>query len=120
MSINCLRLLPNISFPTNSQSIKLQSISVSLFFSRRRPSVVAISSMSYDKELDAAKRAVTLASRLCQARISVPSSPFLSHMPCSALESENFELCDGGSRLISNTHNLACKLNVISDHDFLV
>lgn len=25
-----------------------------------------------------------------------------------------------GNRLISNTHNLACKLNVISDHDFLV
>lgn len=85
MSINCLRTakaplqtfaaVTSISRPRDSsKGIRL----VSVFGRKSSPSFVTlrvVSSMAYEKELDAAKKAASLAARLCQVRLF---SSFLS------------------------------------------
>ncbi|KAJ6996385.1 hypothetical protein NC653_013097 [Populus alba x Populus x berolinensis] len=80
MSINFLSIIakPKITLTTNPFLVS----SPLLFFSNKtktKPSILtAFSSMSYDKELAAAKKAASLAARLCQARsLSLPLPVFL-------------------------------------------
>ncbi|KAG6773450.1 hypothetical protein POTOM_020728 [Populus tomentosa] len=80
MSINFVSIIakPKINITTNPFLVS----SPLLFFSNKtktKPSILtAFSSMSYDKELAAAKKAASLAARLCQARsLSLPLPVFL-------------------------------------------
>lgn len=80
MSINFVSIIakPKITITTNPFLVS----SPLLFFSNKtktKPSILtAFSSMSYDKELAAAKKAASLAARLCQARsLSLPLPAFL-------------------------------------------
>lgn len=80
MSVNFVSIIakPKITITTNPFLVS----SPLLFFSNKtkmKPSILtAFSSMSYDKELAAAKKAASLAARLCQARsLSLPLPVFL-------------------------------------------
>lgn len=77
VTINCWRGVPKIT---------ITKPLVSSLFSKRGSLVVTVaaasfSSMSYDKELAAARKAASLAARLCQASLSLALA-FLSCMPC--------------------------------------
>lgn len=78
MSINCIRTAkaPLQSFASSVRAISKPRDSsnclVSVFGSKSSPSFVTlriVSSMAYEKELDAAKKAASLAARLCQVRV---------------------------------------------------
>jgi hypothetical protein len=76
VTINCLRGVPKITY------LSTPKITITNIFSKRA-SLVAIvaaaasfSSMSYDTELAAAKKAASLAARLCQAPLSLSLSFF--------------------------------------------
>lgn len=69
MAINLLRIVPKVQNPITSKP------PATLFFTRRcfpsfSPVALAVCSMSYEKELAAAKKAASLAARLCQAILS--------------------------------------------------
>lgn len=71
MSINCFRTAkaPLQTFASISRHRDLSNRLVSVFGSKSSPSFVTlrvVSSMAYEKELDAAKKAASLAARLCQ------------------------------------------------------
>ncbi|KAG7539119.1 Inositol monophosphatase-like [Arabidopsis suecica] len=74
MSINCFRtakvpLQSFVAVRTNSRPRNSSNRLVSVFGSKSSPSFVTlkvVSSMAYEKELDAAKKAASLAARLCQ------------------------------------------------------
>ncbi|XP_059433177.1 SAL1 phosphatase-like [Corylus avellana] len=70
VTINCLRGVPKITY-TSTPKITISKPVVSLFSKRASPLVAIVaaasfSSMSYDTELAAAKKAASLAARLCQ------------------------------------------------------
>ncbi|CAL9019221.1 unnamed protein product [Prunus brigantina] len=69
MGINCLRVVPKIP-PSAKHKIISHSFSHSLLFTKRSSRAIhaaaASSSMSYEKELAAAKKAASLAALLCQ------------------------------------------------------
>lgn len=77
MSINCFRtakapLQSFVAVRTNSRPRDSSNRLVSVFGSKSSPSFVTlrvVSSMAYEKELDAAKKAASLAARLCQVRV---------------------------------------------------
>jgi hypothetical protein len=80
VTINCWRGVPKI---TITKPI------VSSLFSKRGSLVVTVaaasfSSMSYDKELAAARKAASLAARLCQASLSLSLSLSLFFLVCLA------------------------------------
>jgi hypothetical protein len=126
VTINCWRGVPKI---TITKPI------VSSLFSKRGSLVVTVaaasfSSMSYDKELAAARKAASLAARLCQASLSLSLAlAFLSCMPCPLhvctsvnapkearkvspfvlsfrLYWENSEFEDGGNVILGETEKL--------------
>lgn len=70
MRINCLRVVPKIPPSAKHKIIISHSFSHSLLFTKRSSRAIhaaaASSSMSYEKELAAAKKAASLAALLCQ------------------------------------------------------
>ncbi|XP_021807321.1 SAL1 phosphatase [Prunus avium] len=70
MGINCLRVVPKIPPSAKHKIIISHSFSHSLLFTKRSSrathAAAASSSMSYEKELAAAKKAASLAALLCQ------------------------------------------------------
>lgn len=84
MSINCIRTakVPLQTFAAAKAIPRHRHSSnrlVSVFGSNSSPSFVTlrvVSSMAYEKELDAAKKAASLASRLCQVRVFRLFFPF--------------------------------------------
>lgn len=68
-TVICLRAVPKITYPTRTQ-ITITKPFVSLFYKRAPLAVTvaaaSLSSMSYDKELAAARKAASVAARLCQ------------------------------------------------------
>ncbi|XP_008227630.1 PREDICTED: SAL1 phosphatase-like [Prunus mume] len=70
MGINCLRVVPKIPPSAKHKIIISHSFSHSLLFTKRSSRAIhaaaASSSMSYEKELAAAKKAASLAALLCQ------------------------------------------------------
>ncbi|PRQ49417.1 hypothetical protein RchiOBHm_Chr2g0121711 [Rosa chinensis] len=80
MAINCLRAIPKIPHSSNPKITSSFSNSF-LFSSNSKPKRVFSSiraSMSYEKELAAAKKAASVAARLCQALLSLSLfQPFL-------------------------------------------
>lgn len=80
MGINCLRVVPKIPPSAKHKIIISHSFSHSLLFTKRSSrathAAAASSSMSYEKELAAAKKAASLAALLCQAILSLSPSLF--------------------------------------------